>query len=181
MAWMSRTVCPSPNARSLCGSRPPLHAVDSRLLRSCPRPLGNRTSRTGTIPWDQPFGRETRERLARCPVVQLRRRLHRRSSRTSVQPTSRSSRTSRLGVCPESNRRAEMTMTVAIKARGTMGDMFSKVVDFTLDNSYPTGGWPVLAQACGYGANGTILYVDITSAKLGYLLEYDHVANKIKA
>lgn len=74
-----------------------------------------------------------------------------------------------------------MTMTVAIKARGTMGDMFSKVVDFTLDNSYPTGGWPVLAQACGFGTNGTILYVDITSAKLGYLLEYDHVANKIKA
>jgi hypothetical protein len=98
-----------------------------------------------------------------------------------VQPTSRYWRTSKLGVCPESNRRAEMTMTTAVKARGTTGDMGLKVVDFTFDNAYPTGGWPVIAQQCGFGVNGQVLYVDITSAKLGYLLEYDHVANKIKA
>jgi len=74
-----------------------------------------------------------------------------------------------------------MALTYAIKARGASGDMFERIVDVTFDNAYPTGGWPLDPKGCGIGANGTILLVDISALKTGYMLEYDQVNQKIKA
>src|SRR5262252_1571849 len=115
--WISRMVSKFRSGRSSYGSLPQQHVPATRASSSWPKRPARRTSRTETIPWDRPFSREERERLARCPVVQLRRR-PRRSSRPSVTPTSRSWRTSRLGVYPESNRRADGGYHADHQARG---------------------------------------------------------------
>jgi hypothetical protein len=75
-----------------------------------------------------------------------------------------------------------MALAYSIKGRGSSGDMFERVVDITFDNAYPSpGGWSVDPKGCGFGVNGQILFVDMPAAKIGYILEYDAVNNKIKA
>src|SRR5215471_4679289 len=106
MAWINRTRLKSRSGLSSFGSRRLLHAAASRRSSSWLRLHDSRTTRTETTPWDRPSSREERERLARCPVVQLHRR-PRRSLRTSGLLTSRYWRTFAQGVYPESNRRAD--------------------------------------------------------------------------
>lgn len=74
-----------------------------------------------------------------------------------------------------------MALAYSIKGRGAFGDMWARVIDLTFDNSYPTGGWPLSLTGLGLGASGTILFVDLSAAKIGYILEYDQVNQKIKA
>jgi len=75
-----------------------------------------------------------------------------------------------------------MALAYSIKGRGSSGDMHERLVDITFDNAYPSpGGWSVSPQGCGLGLNGTVLFVDMPAAKIGYVLEYDAVNNKIKA
>jgi len=75
-----------------------------------------------------------------------------------------------------------MALGYSIKGRGSVGDMWMKVVDITFDNAYPSpGGWSLSPAALGIGAGGTIVFVDLSAAKIGYILEYDQVNQKIKA
>ena len=73
-------------------------------------------------------------------------------------------------------------LTYAIKGRGSIGDIGIRIADITMDNAYPSpGGWALDPKGLGFGANGTVLYVDPSSAKIGYMLEYDAASNKLKA
>lgn len=74
-----------------------------------------------------------------------------------------------------------MAVAYSIKGRGSVGDMWLRVVDITLDNAYPTGGYPLTAQSLGIGLNGQILFVDPATVKSGYMFEYDQVNQKLKA
>jgi len=57
-----------------------------------------------------------------------------------------------------------------------------RVVDTTFDNAYPSpGGWPVDPKGLGFGQNGTVMFIDTPSSKIGYILEFDAVNQKIKA
>lgn len=73
-----------------------------------------------------------------------------------------------------------MAIATSIIRRDTLGSLEYRVVDITLDNSYPTGGWAVSAQAVGFGLNGQILGEIGGAIKDGYMLQYDQVNNKIK-
>lgn len=52
------------------------------------------------------------------------------------------------------------------------------LVDVTLDNSYPTGGYPITAAQLGFNR---ILGVIVMSHPSGYTFEYDAANNKLKA
>jgi hypothetical protein len=71
-----------------------------------------------------------------------------------------------------------MALAYSIKGRGSMGDIGIRVVDVTLDNSYPSGGWALDPQGMGFGKNGTILTV-IAGPEQGRFLEYDESAGKL--
>jgi hypothetical protein len=60
-----------------------------------------------------------------------------------------------------------MAATTAIVRRGASGDLFERLVDVTLDNSYPAGGYPLTAQQLGFGLNGQIIFVDAPTSKTG--------------
>lgn len=52
-----------------------------------------------------------------------------------------------------------MALSYNIVERGAFGQMFVRIVDITMDNSYPSGGWLLDPQALGFGKNGVILAV----------------------
>lgn len=72
-----------------------------------------------------------------------------------------------------------MALSYNVVGRGTIGDMFVRVVDITLDNAYAAGGWALSAQSLGFGANGTILGVIPFSDGTGRFLSWDRSANKL--
>lgn len=72
-----------------------------------------------------------------------------------------------------------MALGYNIVGRGTFGDLFVRVVDVTLDNTYPAGGWPLSAQSLGFGANGVILGVIPFSDGTGRFVSWDRAANKL--
>lgn len=72
-----------------------------------------------------------------------------------------------------------MALSYNIVGRGTVGDMFVRIVDITLDNSYAAGGWQLTAQQLGFGANGTILAVMPFNDVTGRLLFWDRATNKL--
>jgi hypothetical protein len=60
-----------------------------------------------------------------------------------------------------------MAATTAIVKRGASGDLFDRLVDVTLDASYPAGGYPLTPQQLGFGLNGSIVFVDGAASKTG--------------
>lgn len=73
-----------------------------------------------------------------------------------------------------------MTVTTNVVRRDTLGGTMFRVVDLTLDNSYPTGGWAITPQMAGFGTNGSVIHVYGISSKDGYSLGWDEVNKKLK-
>jgi hypothetical protein len=72
-----------------------------------------------------------------------------------------------------------MALSYNIVGRGTVGDMFVRVVDITLDNSYPAGGWPLSAAGLGFGTNGTVYAVMPFNDVTGRFPFWDRANNKL--
>lgn len=70
-----------------------------------------------------------------------------------------------------------MAVTILELARRKFGNGYLVVADLQMDNAYPTGGEPVAAQQLGL----TVLDFVLPSPASGYLAEFDHVNNKLKA
>jgi hypothetical protein len=74
-----------------------------------------------------------------------------------------------------------MSISTSIVRRETLGGTSFRLVDVTLDNSYPSpGGWAVTPQQLGFGVNGRILMVWADAIQDGYLIMWDEAASKIK-
>jgi hypothetical protein len=74
-----------------------------------------------------------------------------------------------------------MAASAAIVDRGAAGDLFTRIVDITLDGSYPAGGYPLTAQQLGLGTNGVILFVDGTGSKTGgWIVAWDYTNGKLQ-
>lgn len=71
-----------------------------------------------------------------------------------------------------------MALGFNIVDRGAAGDLFYRVVDITMDNAYPSGGWPIAAKDVGFGTNGVILLVHAMGMTSGRLLEWDQTNKK---
>jgi hypothetical protein len=71
--------------------------------------------------------------------------------------------------------------TVQIVDRGAAGDLAFRVVDVTLDASYPAGGYPLGAKDFGLGLNGTIyLVLGAISKTAGWECGWDYTNNKLQ-
>lgn len=74
-----------------------------------------------------------------------------------------------------------MAATAAIVRRGASGDLFERLVDVTLDGSYPGGGYPLTPQQLGFGLNGQIVFVDATGSKTGgWEASWDYTNSKLQ-
>lgn len=60
-----------------------------------------------------------------------------------------------------------MAASAVVVDRGAAGDLFFRVVDVTLDGSYPALGYPITPAQLGFGANGVIWQVLVTNDKTG--------------
>lgn len=72
-----------------------------------------------------------------------------------------------------------MALGYVIRGRGVMGDLFARVVDFTLDAAYAAGGYSLSAGSMGFGANGVILGV-IPMSNPGFITDFDPATGKLK-
>jgi hypothetical protein len=74
-----------------------------------------------------------------------------------------------------------MAASASVVDRGAAGDLFFRVVDITLDGSYPGGGYPVAAKDLGFGTNGVILHVDGAMSKTGgWSVAWDYTNGKLQ-
>jgi|SRR5215471_3427552 len=74
-----------------------------------------------------------------------------------------------------------MAASPAIIKRGAAGDLFFRIVDITLDASYPTGGYPLTPAQFGFGQNGVIFMVDGNLSKTGgWLAAWDYTNAKLQ-
>jgi len=75
-----------------------------------------------------------------------------------------------------------MAATPVIVNRGAAGDLFSRIVDVTLDSNYPAGGYPLTPQQLGFGLNGSIQFVDAgtVSKAGGWLVGWDYTNGKLQ-
>lgn len=74
-----------------------------------------------------------------------------------------------------------MAASQAVVDRGAAGDLFFRVVDVTLDASYPVGGYPLTPNQLGFGNNGTIVFVDLGYSKTGgWELAWDYTNSKLQ-
>jgi hypothetical protein len=74
-----------------------------------------------------------------------------------------------------------MAASAAVVDRGAAGDLFTRVVDVTLDSSYPAGGYPLTAQQLGLGVNGVVMFVDAAMSKSGgWIVAWDYTNGKLQ-
>lgn len=74
-----------------------------------------------------------------------------------------------------------MAASAQVVARGSAGDLFYRIVDVTLDGSYPAGGYPLAAKDLGLGTNGVVLFIDISGSKTGgWPVGYDYTNGKLQ-
>jgi hypothetical protein len=75
-----------------------------------------------------------------------------------------------------------MAASTNIVDRGAAGDLFFRVVDVTLDASYPAGGYPLAAKDFGFGANGVIFMIDpgTYSKTGGWSIGWDYTNSKLQ-
>jgi len=72
--------------------------------------------------------------------------------------------------------------SATIVKRGSAGDLFFRIVDVTLDASYPAGGYPLAAKDFGFGTNGAIFMIDpgTMSKTGGWLCAWDYTNSKLQ-
>ena len=75
-----------------------------------------------------------------------------------------------------------MAASAVIVDRGSAGDLFFRVVDVTLDGSYPAGGYALTPQQIGFGANGVIYLVTAGGYTKtgGWAVGWDYTNNKLQ-
>jgi len=74
-----------------------------------------------------------------------------------------------------------MAATAQVIRRWAVGDLFNRLVDVTLDGSYPTGGYPLTPQQLGFGTNGSIVFVDAPMSRTGgWMLGWDYTNSKLQ-
>jgi hypothetical protein len=74
-----------------------------------------------------------------------------------------------------------LAASVTIVDRGAAGDLAFRIVDVTLDNSYPTGGYALTPQLLGLGSNGTIYAVLGDMSKTGgWDVGWDYTNSKLQ-
>jgi hypothetical protein len=75
-----------------------------------------------------------------------------------------------------------MAPAVSIKRRNAVGDQFERLVELTLDATYPSpGGWPLTPQQLGFGANGVIDSVQVAENRDGFNFSWNTVTQKLVA
>jgi hypothetical protein len=77
-----------------------------------------------------------------------------------------------------------MTLSFALKRRDPAQQRFERVVEITLDNSYPSpGGWAISAKDLGFGSSAILdhLALGSTLTTNGYFLVWDAANGKLKA
>lgn len=74
-----------------------------------------------------------------------------------------------------------MAASPSIVDRGAAGDLAFRVVDVTLDASYPAGGYALTPRDLGFGANGVIFGVFGSGSKTaGWMVGWDYTNNKLQ-
>ena len=74
-----------------------------------------------------------------------------------------------------------MAATPTIVDRGAAGDLAFRIVDVLLDASYPAGGYALTPQQLGFGANGTVYFVDASVSKTaGWMVGWDYTNGKLQ-
>jgi hypothetical protein len=75
-----------------------------------------------------------------------------------------------------------MAASAVVVDRGAAGDLFFRIVDVTLDGSYPAGGYPLAAKDFGFGVNGVIFLVTGDYSKTGGWgpASWDYTNNKLQ-
>jgi hypothetical protein len=63
--------------------------------------------------------------------------------------------------------------------RGAAGELFFRVVDVTLDNAYPAGGWAIAAKDLGFGVNGVVYGVSAQGDTGGFAVSYNPTTKKL--
>ena len=72
-----------------------------------------------------------------------------------------------------------MAASTAVVLRGSDG--VSRIVDVTLDSSYPAGGYPLASKDLGFGTNGLIDMVIATMSKTGgWEVSWDYTNSKLQ-
>lgn len=76
-----------------------------------------------------------------------------------------------------------MTLTLALKRRDPAQHRFERIVEITLDNNYPTNGWPITAKDLGFGSSAVLEFLSLGSMLTtnGYFLVWDQANGKLKA
>lgn len=72
-----------------------------------------------------------------------------------------------------------MALSYTVRDRSAFGDLFTRVVDITLDNAYQAGGYTLDTRQCGFGANGQILMGTTGGANGGFFLELSPTTGKL--
>src|SRR5436853_5232818 len=62
-----------------------------------------------------------------------------------------------------------------------IGDGWRNIFTIAADSSYPTGGWPLTRQTLGFAATADPAFNAQVENSSGYVLEYDHTNQKVKA
>jgi len=73
-----------------------------------------------------------------------------------------------------------MAATTTIVRRGASGD--ERIVDVTLDSSYPAGGYPLASKDLGFGGSGRIDFVSAGGASKtgGWEAAWDYTNSKLQ-
>lgn len=72
-----------------------------------------------------------------------------------------------------------MALGYSIVGRGAFGDLWFKIVDFTLDNAYAAGGYSIDPKSVGLGGNGVVLGV-IPMSNPGFIVDYNQATGKLR-
>jgi hypothetical protein len=72
-----------------------------------------------------------------------------------------------------------MAASATVVRRGASGD--ERIVDVTLDSSYPAGGYPLTSKDLGFGGSGRIDLVDVSMSKTGgWEAAWDYTNSKLQ-
>lgn len=71
-----------------------------------------------------------------------------------------------------------MAATATVVDRGAFGDLFSRIVDVALDDSYQGGGYALTSQELGFGTNGVVKLAIVPTVG-GYICEWDYDAQAL--
>lgn len=72
-----------------------------------------------------------------------------------------------------------MALSYNIVGRGSLGNLWVKIVDITLDALYAAGGYDLDERSVGLGANGTILAVIPLGARGGFMPDWNPATGRL--